>query len=52
MEITFKFRVEILIMIIIVWAILWGHLFCSCSKEGFQLTQNRLLNETIGKVRV
>jgi len=35
MEITlfgYKFRVEILILIVIVWLVLSGHLLCSCSK--------------------
>jgi len=30
----FKFRVEILILIIVVWWILFGHTFCGCSNVG------------------
>lgn len=34
MDITilgYKFRVEILIIIVLVWWILWGHTICGCS---------------------
>lgn len=34
MEITF--RVEILILIAVLLFIMWGHVFCSCSKIGYQ----------------
>jgi hypothetical protein len=34
MEITF--RVELLILIAILLFIMWGHVFCSCSKIGYQ----------------
>lgn len=30
----FKIRVEILILIVLVYWVLWGHLLCSCSKIG------------------
>jgi hypothetical protein len=30
----FKFRVEILILIVVVWWILFGHTFCGCSNVG------------------
>ncbi len=30
----FTFRLEILVLIIVVSWILWGHLLCSCSKIG------------------
>lgn len=52
MEITLKFRVEILFIILIIWFILCGHLFCSCFKEGFQLTNNRMINTTTSKFKV
>ena len=29
-----KFRVEILILILVFWWILFGHTFCSCSNVG------------------
>ena len=38
-----KFRVEILILIVLAFWILWGHVLCSCSKvtlkEGFDIIQ-------------
>lgn len=34
MEFKYTVRVEILVIIAIVWAILFGHLCCSCSKVG------------------
>ena len=27
----YKFRVEILIIIVLVWWLLWGHVICGCS---------------------
>ena len=30
----YKFRVEILILILVLWWILFGHTFCSCSNVG------------------
>jgi len=34
MELKYTVRLEILVIIFIVWAVLFGHLFCSCSKVG------------------
>lgn len=46
----FTFRLEILILILVVSWILWGHMLCSCSKiglsEGFFIARN-----LIGKAR-
>ena len=37
----FKFRVEILILIVLAYWIVWGHVICSCSKvsmkEGIEI---------------
>ena len=44
MEFKYTVRLEILVIIFIVWAVLFGHLFCSCSKvgvkEAFQAVKN------------
>jgi hypothetical protein len=40
---SYKFRLEILIIIFVVFWIMWGHMLCSCSKvgliEGFEMAK-------------
>ena len=42
----FNFRVEILLLIVIVYCIMFGHVLCSCSKvslmEGFREAKNTI----------
>jgi hypothetical protein len=44
----YKFRVEILILIVILWWILFGHTVCGCSNvgliEGFHIVKEGLNN--------
>jgi len=55
MEFKYTVRLEILVIIFIVWAVLFGHLFCSCSKvgvkEAFQAVKN-LTNKKKEKGRI
>ena len=43
----FTFRIEIILLIILVIWILWGHLLCSCSNirlaEGFQIVNSLII---------
>ena len=48
----YKIRVEVLIIIILLWWILWGHVICSCSNvslpqsyEAFQNLKNMNINQ-------
>ena len=48
----YKVRVEVLIIIILLWWILWGHVICSCSNvslpqayEDFQNLKNMNINQ-------
>lgn len=47
---SYKFRLEILIIIVVVFWVMWGHMLCSCSKvglmEGFEVAKN--IGEEIG----
>ena len=49
---SYKFRLEILIIIVVVFWVMWGHMLCSCSKvglmEGFEVAKN--IGEEIGKM--
>jgi hypothetical protein len=42
----YKFRVEILILIVIIWWILFGHTLCGCSNvgliEGFHMAKHHI----------
>lgn len=42
----YKFRVEVLILIVIIWWILFGHTVCGCSNvgliEGFHIVKEGL----------
>jgi hypothetical protein len=46
----YAFRIEIILLILVVFWLLWGHLLCSCSKisisEGFQMV-NSFINRKI-----
>lgn len=49
MHFNFSVRVEVLIIIAIVWWLLWAHVFCSCSqiglKEAFTVTKEAITNK-------
>jgi hypothetical protein len=50
MDITifgYKFRVEILIIIILVWWILWGHTICGCSNVNLPQAYEAFANRGI-----
>jgi len=51
MEVTlfgYKFRLEIIILIVLAYWILWGHVLCSCSKVGL-LEGLNMMNSQINK---
>jgi len=52
MELTlfgYKFRIEILILIVIAYWILWGHVLCSCSKVNLMEGVHNMYNSQINK---
>lgn len=44
-----KFRAEILILIVIIFWILWGHLLCSCARVNLMETMHNMYNSQINK---
>lgn len=52
MEVTlfgYKFRLEIIILIVIAYWILWGHVLCSCSRVGLMEGIHNMYNSQINK---
>ena len=52
MEVTlfgYKFRLEIIILIVLAYWILWGHLLCSCSKFNLMEGIHNMYNSQINK---
>lgn len=52
MEVTlfgYKFRLEIIILIVIAYWILWGHVLCSCSKFNLMEGIHNMYNSQINK---